>query len=148
MNHTTPESTDSVAVSNTTYPYPRVNIPTAEMEPVFRDSDWRLVQAVRSRRNQDLDPQLVWSGKDEQDLSDLVVPAPPLFTQEKVDPKVLINDLLYSAYTPKRTEQLGFDLFGDDNLSLGSDARTEFYQHGQNWSNRLILGDSLLVMAS
>ncbi len=46
------------------------------------------------RRNRDLDPQLVWRGKDEQDWSDLVVHAPPLYIQEKVHPKVLIDDLL------------------------------------------------------
>ena len=46
------------------------------------------------RRNRDLDPQLVWRGKDEQDWTDLVVHAPPLYIQEKVHPKVLIDDLL------------------------------------------------------
>jgi hypothetical protein len=45
-------------------------------------------------RNRDLDPQLVWRGKDEKDWSDLVVHAPPLYIQEKVHPKVLIDDLL------------------------------------------------------
>ena len=46
------------------------------------------------RRNRDLDPQLVWRGKDEQDAADLVVQASPLYIQEKVHPKVLIDDLL------------------------------------------------------
>ena len=53
------------------------------------------------RRNRDLDPQLVWRGKDEQDWSDLVVPAPPLYIQEKIHPKVLIDDLQRAALRGK-----------------------------------------------
>jgi adenine-specific DNA-methyltransferase len=52
------------------------------------------IRIAYERRNRDLDPQLVWRGKDEQDWSDLVVHAPPLYIQEKVQPKVLIDDLL------------------------------------------------------
>ena len=52
----------------------------------------------------DLDPQLVWRGKDEQDWSDLVVHAPPLYIQEKVHPKVLIDDLLRARDVRKATE--------------------------------------------
>ena len=95
--------------------------------------------------NRDLDPQLVWRGKDEQDLSDLVVAAPPLYIQEKVHPKVLIDDLIRQS---KRSEEVQPDLFSDFNGLPSEDARTEFYQHDQNWSNRMILGDSLQVMAS
>ena len=101
------------------------------------------------RRNRDLDPQLVWRGKDEQDWSDLVVQAPPLYIQEKVHPKALIDDLL--RQTRERRQEAGEetpDLFADFNgIPQGVD-RTEFYQHDQNWSNRMILGDSLQVMAS
>ena len=91
----------------------------------------------------------MWRGKDEQDWSDLVVTAPPLYIQEKVHPKVLIDDLLRAskANQPQPDgEQL--DLFADFNgIPEGAD-KTEFYQHEQNWSNRMILGDSLQVMAS
>jgi adenine-specific DNA-methyltransferase len=101
------------------------------------------------RRNRDLDPQLVWRGKDEQDWSDLVVHAPPLYIQEKVQPKVLIDELLRE--TRERENEAGqttADLFADFNgVPKGVD-KTEFYQHDQNWSNRMILGDSLQVMAS
>ena len=100
-------------------------------------------------RNTDLDPQLVWRGKDEQDWSDLVVHAPPLYIQEKVHPKVLIDDLLRQTKDTK-SQAPGFqtDLFADFNgIPKGVD-KTEFYQHDQNWSNRMILGDSLQVMAS
>jgi len=77
----------------------RKHIPTAEYESVLSHDDRTPIQLAYERRNRDLDPQLVWRGKDEQDWSDLVVQAPPLYIQEKVHPKVLIDDLL------RRTEK-------------------------------------------
>src|SRR6266436_10101663 len=74
----------------------RRNIPTAELEPVMDEKDKTPIRLAYERRNRDLDPQLVWRGKDEQDWSDLIVQAPPLYIQEKVHPKVLIDDLLHS----------------------------------------------------
>ena len=71
----------------------RKNIPTAEFKSVMREEDKTPLRLAYERRNRDLDPQLVWRGKDEQDWSDLVVHAPPLYIQEKVHPKVLIDDL-------------------------------------------------------
>ncbi len=126
----------------------RKNIPTAEYQSVL-EKEQQAPKKVRYPRNTDLDPQLVWRGKDEQDWSDLVVHAPPLYIQEKVQPKVLIDDLL-RATTEHRHESGGLtpDLFADFNgVPKGVD-KTEFYQHDQNWSNRMILGDSLQVMAS
>ncbi|MEB2398443.1 MAG: DNA methyltransferase [Alcaligenaceae bacterium] len=105
----------------------------------------------QQRLNRDLDPQLIWRGKDQQDWSDLVVNAPPLYIQEKVKPKALIDDL--RRQTEERREAGApqpdtLDLFGDFNgLPEGAD-RTEFYQHEGHWQNRFILGDSLQVMAS
>jgi adenine-specific DNA-methyltransferase len=126
----------------------RKNIPTAEYQSVV-ESDQQQSVEMRYPRNTDLDPQLVWRGKDEQDWSDLVVQAPPLYIQEKVHPKVLIDDLLQQTKEGKAQEPGGqVDLFGDFNgIAEGVD-KTEFYQHDQNWSNRMILGDSLQVMAS
>jgi adenine-specific DNA-methyltransferase len=72
----------------------RKNIPTAEYQSLLEKESQSPLQVAYERRNRDLDPQLVWRGKDEQDWSDLVVPAPPLYIQEKVHPKVLIDDLL------------------------------------------------------
>src|SRR5207253_8034774 len=72
----------------------RKNIPTAEYQSVLQKKEQDPVRVAYERRNRDLDPQLVWRGKDEQDWSDLVVHAPPLYIQEKVHPKVLIDDLL------------------------------------------------------
>ncbi|MDI3307824.1 MAG: site-specific DNA-methyltransferase [Acetobacteraceae bacterium] len=101
------------------------------------------------RRNRDLDPQLVWRGKDEQDWSDLIVQAPPLYIQEKVHPQVLIEDL--KRQSRRRTQEAPGampDLFADFNGLRDGAAATEFYRHDQHWSNRMILGDSLSVMAS
>ena len=126
----------------------RPNIPSAEMEPVMDSADREPIHLAYERRNRDLDPQLVWRGKDEQDTHDLVVPAPPLFIQEKVHPKVLIDDLMRLSKEEAQPEEYQVDLFSDFNGLHDPDARTEFYQHEQNWSNRLILGDSLQVMAS
>ena len=127
----------------------RRNIPTAEFESIMRDEDKSPVQIAYARRNRDLDPQLVWRGKDDQDWSDLVVHAPPLYIQEKVHPKVLIDDLRrQSKERAKEKAPPTLDLFGDFNGLHDIEAKTEFYAHDQNWSNRMILGDSLSVMAS
>jgi adenine-specific DNA-methyltransferase len=127
----------------------RKNIPTAEYQSVMQKEEQTPVRIAYERRNRDLDPQLVWRGKDEQDWSDLVVHAPPLYIQEKVHPKVLIDELLRETREREHEAgQLTPDLFADFNgIPKGVD-KTEFYQHDQNWSNRMILGDSLQVMAS
>jgi adenine-specific DNA-methyltransferase len=128
----------------------RKNIPTAEYQSVMQKAEQAPVRVPYPRRNRDIDPQLMWRGKDEQDWSDLVVNAPPLYIQEKVHPKALIDELLRETqnreYASGQTQQA--DLFYDFNgVPKGVD-KTEFYKHDQNWSNRLILGDSLQVMAS
>jgi adenine-specific DNA-methyltransferase len=127
----------------------RTNIPTAEYQSVMAKDDESPIQVAYQRRNRDLDPQLVWRGKDVRDWSDLVTQAPPLFIQEKVHPKVLIDDLLRCT---ERAEagRPGFqtDLFADFNGLPDDATKTEFYKHDANWTNRMILGDSLQVMAS
>ncbi len=126
----------------------RKNIPSAELQAVLEEYQ-KKPQQLRYPRNPDLDPQLVWHGKDGQDGRDLAVNAPPLYIQEKVHPKALIDDLL--RQTKERAHASGEatpDLFADFNgIPKGAD-KTEFYRHDQNWSNRMILGDSLQVMAS
>lgn len=126
----------------------RRNIPTAEYQSVMRPEELTPLRLAYERRNRDLDPQLVWRGKDQQDWSDLVVPAPPLYIQEKVHPKVLIDDLLRQTKKTHDSSRDQFDLFADFNGLPSEAARTEFYQHEAHWSNRMILGDSLQVMAS
>ncbi len=127
----------------------RRNIPTTEYHPVLSEREAAPVRVAYSRRNRDLDPQLVWRGKDQKDASDLVVQAPPLYIQEKVHPKVLVDDLLRQTKERREEESpTAPDLFADFNGLPDGAARTEFYRHDANWSNRMILGDSLQVMAS
>ena len=129
----------------------RKNIPTAEFESVLDPVDQEPIRVAFERRNRDLDPQLVWRGKDVPGPAALMAQAPPLFIQEKVHPKVLIDDL--ERRTRQRRAEGGNangqpDLFADFNGLPSEEARTEFYRHEGNWSNRMILGDSLQVMAS
>ena len=140
----------------------RKNIPTAEFQSVMREEDQRPIRVAYERRNPDLDPQLIWRGKypdNEIGAEDpFTVPAPPLYIQEKVHPKALIDDLRRETERARTREQgTGnrnghasdqIDLFADFNGLPSTDARTEFYQHDGHWSNRMILGDSLQVMAS
>ncbi len=134
----------------------RVNIPTAELSSVARTRDIAPVTVAFERRDADLDPQLIWRGKYGPDgiageNGELLVKAAPLYIQEKVHPKALIDDLRREsearAQKSAASEQEQFSLFADFNgLPEGAD-KTEFYRHEQNWANRLILGDSLQVMA-
>lgn len=129
----------------------RRNIPPAEFQTMVRNQEKTPIQVSYERRNPDLDPQLIWRGKNLLDESPLVVNAPPLYIQEKIHPKVLIDDLRRRSKEGSGSqtgfiEQMGlFDTIKGDG---GEAAKTEFYQHDQNWSNRMILGDSLQVMAS
>jgi len=126
----------------------RKNIPTAEYQSVMHKQEQSPVRVAYERRNRDLDPQLVWRGKDEQDWSDLVAHASPLYIQEKVHPKALVDDLLRRSKVDEKATELQPDLFADFNGLPDDDAKTEFYQHDAHWANRMILGDSLQVMAS
>ena len=113
----------------------RKNIPTAEYQTMMADEERKPVRVAYQRRNRDLDPQLVWRGKDEQNGSDLVVQAPPLFIQEKVHPQVLIDDLRQRSKEAETEDgESGFqtDLFADFNGLPSADAQTEFYQHDAN----------------
>lgn len=125
----------------------RKNNPTAENQAVMPKSE-SAPKTLLYPRDTDLDPQLVWRGKDAQDIADLAVQHTPLYIQEKVHPKVLIEDLLAQTKAGKPSPGEQLDLFSDFNgVPEGAD-KTEFYQHDQNWTNRMILGDSLNVMAS
>src|SRR5437867_6486257 len=107
----------------------RKNIPTAEYQAVLDQETASPVRIAYERRNRDLDPQLLWRGKDEQDWSDLVVHAPPLYIQEKVHPKALIDDLLrQTRETRQDASGAQPDLYADFNgLPEGAD-KTDFYQ--------------------
>ncbi|WP_292679878.1 site-specific DNA-methyltransferase [Microbacterium sp. SCN 69-37] len=125
----------------------RSNIPTADAAATFYDENKDSLPPLRYPRNPDLDPQLVWKGKDAQDGEDLVVDAPPIYIQEKIAPQALIQNLRkrsQSAAEPAEATLFDFEDFDTlDDLS-----QVEFYQHEESWKNRMILGDSLQVMAS
>ena len=122
----------------------RANIPTEELRDFVADEEL-VPKTMLYPRDPSLDPQLVWKGKDEQDREELAVPVVPVYIQEKIHPQAIIDAL-------PRTEQPGDDqanLFADFNGGPADFAqKIDFYHHKQNWSNRLILGDSLLVMTS
>jgi adenine-specific DNA-methyltransferase len=117
----------------------RVNIPTADAKDFVSEAAAAVAQ-VRYPRDPSLDPQLVWKGKDAPDAADLVADAPPIYIQEKIVPRALIEEL-------RRPGPEQASLF-DDFDGLDDASSIEFYEHSANWSNRLILGDSLQVMAS
>ena len=114
----------------------------------MRTEEQSPIRVAYERRNRDLDPQLVWRGKDEQDWSDLVVPAPPLYIQEKVASESADRRLAASKRSKRKSAEAQIDLFANFNGLPSEAAKTEFYQHDAHWANRMILGDSLQVMAS
>src|SRR5712664_2418632 len=122
----------------------RRNIPTEELRDFVADEEFA-PKTILYPRDSSLDPQLVWKGKDEQDRQDLAVPVVPVYIQEKIHPQAIVDAL-------PRSEQSNSDqpnLFADFNGGPQDFAqKVDFYHHEQNWTNRLILGDSLLVMTS
>ena len=122
----------------------RKNIPTAETAALMAEEEARAEPKLYPR-NPDLDPQLVWRGKDAQDSAPLRVETVPIYIQEKLYPEALIRDLQRVSAKEAAPQA---DLFGGFDRITDEAARLEFYQHAENWSNRMILGDSLLVMNS
>jgi adenine-specific DNA-methyltransferase len=122
----------------------RANIPTNELRG-FVEGDESAPGAMLYPRDPSLDPQLVWKGKDEQDRQSLEVPVVPIYIQEKILPQVIIENLRDTARKGEPEPEL--TLFNDyDGIEFQE--LVEFYRHEQNWANRMILGDSLLVMTS
>jgi len=134
--------TENTHIATVTHKDRRTNIPTKELRG-FVEDDEKNPKTVLYPRDPSLDPQLVWKGKGEQDQKALEVPSVPVYIQEKIHPQAIIEDI-------RRTggkEQQTLSLFSDFN-GIKFEDMIEFYQHEQNWSNRMILGDSLLVMNS
>ena len=126
----------------------RTNLPSAE-DATTMSADARRAIPFYYKRNRDLDPQLVWRGKDTENDAPLEVMAPPIYVQERIRPKAIIDDLRrHSDNNPADDDAAQPQMFADFNGLPSPEARTEFYQHQANWSNRMILGDSLQVMAS
>ena len=135
----------AIPVDSTKHADKRVNIPTSELRDFVANAEHE-AKSMLYPRDPSLDPQLVWQGKDEQDGSDLEVPTVPIYIQDKVDPRVLVENLSETAKDGEPEPELTlFDDF-DDGLEFAE--LVDFYEHENNWSNRLILRDSLLVMNS
>jgi adenine-specific DNA-methyltransferase len=122
----------------------RANIPTEELRDFMADEEHD-AKVISHPRDQSLDPQLVWKGKDEQDREDLSVPVVPIYIQEKIHPQAIINALPRIAEPDSDQPNLFADFNGGP---VEFSQKVDFYHHEQNWTNRLILGDSLLVMTS
>ncbi len=127
----------------------RKNIPTEELRD-FVVADEQAPKKILYPRNPELDPQLVWQGKDQQDAEPLEVPVVPIYIQEKIHPQAIIEDFRRSVEKDaKKTSNDFGGLFADFNgLPADFDQRVDFYHHDGHWSNRMILGDSLLAMSS
>ena len=118
----------------------RTNIPSRETSRYAEEPTGK----VSYPRDPSLDPQLVWKGKDEQDSHDFEIPIVPIHVQEKVHPQAIINDLQARSRQARPADNLFADFNGLDD----DQKKLDFYQHEQHWTNRLILGDSLLAMNS
>ena len=134
----------------------RANIPTEELRDFVADEELA-PKTMLYLRDPSLDPQLVWKGKDEQDRADLAVPVVPIYIQEKIHPQAIIEQVARNLPSPSGRGAGGegepeldqLNLFADFNGGPADFAdKIDFYHHEQNWSNRMILGDSLLVMTS
>lgn len=151
----------------------RKNIPTMELQSFVDEEETKPAPLTYDRRfspdgapelyarNPDLDPQLVWAGaqngdgnvhlvwkgKDEEDRNPLTIEAVPIYTAEKIHPKAIIDDIRRRAAAGLTGTNAQPDLFADFN-GIDEEDRLDFYHHDQHWTNRMILGDSLQVMAS
>jgi len=124
----------------------RKNIPTEELRDFVAEDESKPPKMLYPR-DPSLDPQLVWKGKDEQDRESLEVDIVPIYIQEVIEPRVIIDAV--QARKRTKSETSGFlPGFFDDFDAMEFDRKIEFYQHDQKWANRMILGNSLHVMTS
>jgi len=137
------QSQSSTSIESVRHKDKRANIPTEELRDFMADQE-KTPKTVLYPRDTSLDPQLVWKGKDEQDQKPLEVPAVPIYIQEKIHPHAIIENFR-TQVQKENLQQL--NLFGDFN-GLAFERLIDFYQHkdGVKWTNRMILGDSLLVV--
>jgi adenine-specific DNA-methyltransferase len=116
---------------------PPVGLVTTETEP-----------PVTSRKtyayDPHLDPQLVWAGKKEH--TSFEVPTVSLHVHERIDPRTIIEAVRKRNGVPLKPAQ-GY-LFETREENPPFREAVDFYRHPHGWTNRLIAGDSLLVMNS
>ena len=134
----------SVEITEIVHKDRRANIPTEELRD-FITADEAKPKKMLYPRDPSLDPQLVWRGKDEQDAEPLAVPIVPIYIQEKIKPQAIIASLQKEV----RDDDIQRNFYSDFNGGPKDFAdKVDFYKFDQNWTNRLILGDSLMVMTS
>ncbi len=142
--HTKPMPSRASRVEAVKHKDKRTNIPTEELRDFVADEE-KQPKTILYPRDSSLDPQLVWKGKDEQDRHPLEVPAVPIYIQESIQPKAIIENVRAKA---QKGAPIQPGLFDDFN-GMPFAERVDFYSHESlKWSNRMILGDSLLVMTS
>jgi len=143
------KNNDPIPIHSVKHKDKRKNIPTEELRDFVKEDENKPKEVkfpgLLYARDPSLDPQLVWKGKDQQDSEELKVPAVPVYIQEKIHPQAIIEDVRAQAKKDKPDSQLNF--FADFN-GIKFEELIDFYQHDANWSNRMVLGDSLLVMTS
>ena len=100
-----------------------------------------------AERDPDLDPQYIWRGKRKGDLNELEVKAPIIYQQEKIFPRMLIEEMKRRSAIRKNAADAQMTL-GEGVEDFDPNAQPGFYNHEEGWKNRMILGDSLQVMAS
>lgn len=100
-----------------------------------------------AERDTDLDPQYIWRGKKKGDLNELEVKAPIIYQQEKIFPRMLIEEMKRRSAIRKNAVDAQM-MLGEGVEDFDPNAQPGFYNHEEGWKNRMILGDSLQVMAS
>lgn len=136
----TPAPTTAAPVASYKHDKTRLRIPTQEESVKLSRREKQPVKKTYAY-DPSLDPQLIWSGKQEAG-ADFAVPTVPIYVQEHIAPEALIARLKAGA-----TDDRQMLLFGETAEDQFQKA-VEFYKHEDNWQNRMILGDSLLVMNS
>ena len=143
--HATGTVDDPTPVESFVHTDKRANIPSDEHVHLVGSTEEQ-TDRVLYPRDPDLDPQLVWRGKDALDAEPLAVPVAPIYIQERIDPRVLVENLRNTAADQDSEPEL--TLFDDFDGIADPISAIEFYEHDANWSNRMILGDSLVAMTS
>ena len=123
---------NTVPVEDYEHSTTRANNPLAGQAHLDRDE----TPVTRLTYDPHLDPQLVWAGKAEHAAVD--VPAPSIHVHEDLSAQKIIGSVRKKRFAPS--------LF--DMTDLDAAQAVEFYQHEKSWANRMILGDSLVVMNS
>jgi adenine-specific DNA-methyltransferase len=114
----------------------RVNIPQVGLVKPETDPDTGKRKSYQYDPH--LDPQLQWAGKAER--TSFEVPTASLHIHERIDPRRIVDTVRKQEDTPQ------LSLFEAEKKPLRE--AIEFYKHKENWSNRLIAGDSLVIMNS